>query len=291
MPIDFDTLEVAARAELAPPLERLAGTLQVWTMFVVAHEIGNELLETRSSQSIWAKHALTLAMAVEYSKPWSGNREGTLRSLDKGFLRSIEDDPRHSELCDYRNKGAAHLDQDVQPLKLTLEGAALTNYPPPPRQFSQLFVAARARASASIALGLDLDDDIRQLLEHVRRARDTTCDEIRVAASAVQEAAWAHAPILHRLGDLVTLVHADSTGDGERRMPDMTELATPGRPERLTIHGRCFSGFVISWEGVSTAGDNLSIEGDGFRINSQRIGHEQVTFTVSFTDVQNGWNP
>lgn len=289
MPINYDDLERAARACLEGPLTRLDGALQVWTMFVGAHEIGNEFLNSRREMSVWAKHAFTLAMVVEYSKPWSGNREPAVAALDKSFLDAVVADPRHDELREYRNQGAAHLDRGVQPLGVTIQGVVVRNDVALARRFPHVCVPVRARADVGIALGLNSDADIGALVEHIEAAVRATVHEVRDAAHAVQEVARDHAPVLDRLDDLVRFDAATATAPGEHRMPDTVGGRVPTPERTLTIHNRTFTQVALVWESTSPSGDNVSVRRDGFELRSQRQADDRVGYNLTFYDVQDAW--
>jgi hypothetical protein len=289
MPIDYEKLERAARDALSGPLNRLRGALQVWTMFLAAYEIGKELAEKRREMSGWAKHAFTLAMAVEYSKPWSRNNEPTVKNLDKTFLRDVEADPRHEELRQYRNQAGAHLDRGVQALGTTLEGPRCPNDTPSPRRFPYLCVPVRARADVGVALGLDSDADIRSLTEHVKAALDATRREVSTAGAEVVEVARGHAPVLDRLQDLVAFKAVTLASPHEYAMPETTGDNVPPRDRTLTIHERRFNEIAVVWERTPPDADDMPVRGDGFRFTSRRESPDRVKFEVQFHDVRAAW--
>ncbi|MCP4501709.1 MAG: hypothetical protein GY822_17250 [Deltaproteobacteria bacterium] len=289
MTIDYEKLEYDARQRLQGPVDRVQGLIRVWTMFMAADEIAREFAEKVDELSPWAKHAMTVALTVEYAKPWSRNLELSLRDLDKSYLDSVVQDPRHSELRNYRNQGAAHLDDSVLPTGVCAQGTTMPNSRPMDGRYNELTFTARIRIEAVPALGLSRSEDISALHAQISEARRLTKNEVGIAARELHQAALESAPILSRLGDLLPIVAVQEDEPGQFQMPEAHEGHVPGMSREqstLDIHLRQFSRLIVAWQTTLPNMDELDIIGDGFRLQTTARDDDRYSFNLQFGDIQ-----
>lgn len=75
------------------------------------------------SRDLWARHASTKAIIVEYAKPWSGNKDKLLKHFAEidTYLGNLRQSAEHIELKKLRDGFAAHTDKGVHPVALVLQ--------------------------------------------------------------------------------------------------------------------------------------------------------------------------
>lgn len=286
MAIDYEQLAEDARVDLAQPVERLRGVVQLWTMFKKAYEVGKELRDRHGDLSVWSKHALSSMMVVDYTKPWSRNLEPSVRNLDKSFLSDIESRPLHHQLKEYRNQAAAHLDTGAQPDGVAFIGGEAVNGRPAPDEFDRIFVPGRVRIDVAMTLGLSDPAEIAAIVQHIETAMSLTQQEVSKAAAALRDRALKHGAVLDRIPGVVKTDAVLPDDAGKRQMPQHGMSRSPVTSRRtVTIGGRTFLEVVTVWE--TTPNMEFDEVGNGLRIQSS-IGASgtEADFTVTFLKVK-----
>ncbi len=269
MTINYQELEDEARADLADPVYRALGLIQVWSMFMTSHEVGKELKDRLDEMSVWSKHALTATMVVEYSKPWGRNLEPLLVDLDLSYLSPVKTQPLHSVLLGYRHNAAAHLGRGVQPGGAVLIGAVAVNERPTDTSFEKLFIPGKLRVDFKAARGLTDAGEIATIVDHIGEAMALTERETRIATASVRETALKYPAVLDRLSGVVDWGAIQPDDAGDIRIPRITDgrgAINSASSSVRTIDGRKFVEMILRWESMPPA--EFNVAGNGFRITS-----------------------